>query len=199
MMQETNEEKEVSPKEKKAEGRFSAKRIAKIALFAALAYAVSWIEIPVMSWTPLSFLKLDLANVFVLLSGFLFGPIACVLVELTKELLRLITTQTGGIGELSNFVISMSFCLVPAIVYHFKKGLPTVIFTLLVGCVLQIAMGYLSNYFVMFPLYMGKEVGQKLCLDTWQYIVLFNAIKAVSVSLITILLYKRLRRLLDKI
>lgn len=190
---------ETKVKEKKPEGRFSAKRIAKIAVFSALAYAVSWIEIPIMAATPLAFLKLDLANVFIMLAGFIFGPIEGVVVSLVKELLRLITSSTGGVGELANFFVAVSYLIVPAVCYRFKKGLPTVILTLLVGCALQIVVGYLTNYFINFPFYMGKETGQALCQQYWYFIVMFNAIKSVAVSVITVLLYKRLKWLIDKI
>lgn len=177
---------------------FSAKRIAKIAVFAALAYAISWIEIPIIPAVP--FLKLDFGNVFILLSSFLFGPIEGIVVCLIKEALRAITSSTGGVGEIANFGVTTAFILVPSVVYRFKKGIPVVLGTMAIACCIQIAAGLLMNRFVNFPLYgslMGFD-GVELFFNVWYWIALFNLIKSVSVCALTFLLYKRLERLLDR-
>ena len=68
-----------------------------------------------------------------------------------KELLSLIDTQTIGVGEVANFLLTLSFVLVPTIVYRFKKGLPTVTVTLAIGCVLQIAASLVVNRYITSP------------------------------------------------
>ncbi|MBQ1269422.1 MAG: ECF transporter S component, partial [Clostridia bacterium] len=64
--------------------RFSTKRIAVMAVFLAMAYAVSFWEIP-MPLFGASFLKLDFGNVFIVLLSFLLGPVEGVIVCLLKE------------------------------------------------------------------------------------------------------------------
>lgn len=177
---------------------FTASRIAKIALLSALAYVVTFLEFPV--FPAVSFLKLDFANVFILLGGFMYGPVAAVVISAVKELLSLIDTQTIGVGEVANFLLTLSFVLVPTIVYCFKKGLPTVTLTLAAGCVLQIAASLVVNRYINFPLYEAflPFSAAEAFAQWWWYIILFNLIKCAAVSLVTLLLYKRISWLLNK-
>ena len=174
---------------------FSASTIAKLAMFAALAFGVSYLEFPIFPVA--SFLQLDFSCVFVLLGGFMFGPVAAIVISGVKECLRLFTTSTAGIGELANFIVTVSFVLIPTLVYRFKKGLPTVIVTLVVGCLIQVGVGLLTNRYINFPLFM-QEGAAAMFAQLWWYVLLFNLIKSVAVSLITVLLYKRISWLLNK-
>ncbi|MBO5526039.1 MAG: ECF transporter S component [Clostridia bacterium] len=182
----------------KAKELFSAKRIAKIAIFAALAYAISWVEIPIIPAVP--FLKLDFGNVFILLSSFLFGPVEGILVCAVKEALRAITSSTGGVGEIANFTVTTAFILIPSVVYRFKKGIPVVLATMGAACFVQIGAALLMNRYVNFPLFgtlFGFDGIALFNASIW-WIVLFNAVKSVSVCILTFLLYKRLEKLLNK-
>ena len=174
---------------------FSASAIAKIAMFAALAFAVSYLEFPI--FPAASFLQMDFSCVFVLLGGFMFGPVAAVIISGVKECLRLFTTGTGGIGELANFMVTFSFVIVPTLVYRFRKGLPLVAVTLAVGCFLQVGVGLLTNRYINFPLFMGAGAAETFS-QLWWYVLLFNLIKGVAISLVTVLLYKRISWLLNK-
>lgn len=174
---------------------FSASVIAKLAMFAALAFAVSYLEFPIFPAAP--FLQLDFSCVFVLLGGFMFGPVAAIIISGVKECLRLFTTSTGGVGELANFIVTVSFVLIPTLVYRFKKGLPVVILTLIIGCFIQVGVSLLTNRYINFPLYM-PDTAEAVFAQLWWYVLLFNLIKSVAVSLLTVLLYKRISWLLNK-
>ena len=174
---------------------FTASRIAKIALLSALAYVVTFLEFPV--FPAVSFLKLDFANVFILLGGFMYGPVAAVVISAVKELLSLIDTQTIGVGEVANFLLTLSFVLVPTIVYRFKKGLGVVILTLAIGTLLAAAVALPVNRFINFPLF-APDSYEQLFEATWWYVLLFNLIKGAAVSLVTVLLYKRISWLFNK-
>ena len=169
----------------------TTKKLVGTAVFSALAYVVSWLEFPIFPGA--SFLKLDFSLVFILLAGFLFGPISGVCASLIKELIRFFTSSTGGVGEIANFIVTVAFIIVPTIVYSIKKGLPTVIITLIIGSVLEIIMSLLANRFINFPLYMG-ESAKEMFNSLWYFIVLFNLIKTASVCVLTILLYKRISK-----
>lgn len=124
----------------RAKKSFSApRRSRKIALLSALAYVVTFLEFPIFPAAP--FLKLDFSAVFVLLGGFMYGPVTAVVISGVKELLSLLDTQTAGVGELANFLLTFSFIIVPTFVYRYKKGIKTVCITLAVGCVLLNAAG----------------------------------------------------------
>ena len=192
---ERTREKNVPAEKRRGKAYFTASRIAKIAMLAALAYVVTFFEFPIFPATP--YLQLDFSNVFVLLGGFMYGPLAAILISGVKELLSLLDTSTGGVGEIANFLLTFIFVILPTLVYRFKKGLPTVIATLAAGIVLLVAAGLLVNRYINFPLYMQGSAAS-VFQAVWWYIVLFNLIKGVAVSLITILLYKRISRLFDK-
>lgn len=174
---------------------FSASGIAKLAMLSALAFAVSYLEFPIFPAAP--FLQMDFSLVFVLLGGFLYGPAAAIVISGIKECLRLFTSGTAGVGELANFIVTVSFVIVPTLVYRFKKGLPVVIITLAVGCFLEIGVSLLTNRYINFPLFMGEGAAAQFEL-LWWYVLLFNLIKSVAVSLVTVLLYKRISWLFNK-
>ena len=175
------------------------KRIAGIAVFAALAFVVSLLEFPI--FPAASFLKLDFSSVFTLLAGFIYGPVSGVAVCAVKELLCVAKSSTGGVGELANFIVTVIFIIIPTVVYHFRKGFGTVAITLAVGCVIEVFAALIANRFINFPLYMGgnMEVVINMFAKLWPYIIFFNLIKTVAVSIITILLYKKVSSLIKKI
>ena len=173
------------------------RRIVGTALFSALSFVVSLLEFPI--FPAASFLKLDFSAVFVLLGGFMYGPIAGVTICAVKELIRFaMGSSTGGVGEIANFLVIFSLIIVPTTVYRFKKGLPVVIITLIVGVLCMTGAALISNRFIMFPLYMGEGAVSAFN-SLWYYIIFFNLIKGVSVSAIVFLLYKRLSALFRKI
>lgn len=174
---------------------FSTRRMVITALFTALSYAVSLFEFPIFPATP--YLKLDFGNVFILLTGFLFGPIEGIIACVIKEVLCLIGTTSGGAGQAANAIMTTAYIIVPCIVYRRKKGFKTVVLTLAAACVLGTAAALAANRFIIFPLYMG-EGAKAVFNDVFWYVTAFNVIKTVSVSVVTILLYKRLSGLIKR-
>ena len=184
---------------------FSTKNIAGMAIFSAISFLIYLIEIPIFAATPVSFLKLDLSNVFVMIAGFLYGPIPAIIVSLVKETIHIFVGTTGGVGEFANIIITAFYVLVPSIVYRKKKGLKIVIITLIIGCVLQSGVSLLVNRFINFPFFLGSvpfvptENSDAFYFSVWYYILLFNLIKSVIISVLTILVYKKTSYLFKKI
>ncbi len=174
---------------------FSASGIAKIAVFSAVGFLLSFLEFPIFPAAP--FLKLDFANVTTLLGGFILGPVPALIISAVKELLCLLKSSTGGVGEIANFILTASFVLLPSIVYRYKKGLKTVILSLAAACMLQTAAGLIVNRFINFPLYMGEGAAAAFK-SLWYYILFFNLIKSAAISAIVLLTYKRISTLLSK-
>lgn len=201
---ETNEEQNAEEAEQKPkkEARakavfrehFSAPRLAYMALFTALAYVVTFLEFPIFPATP--FLKLDFSNVFFLIEGFIFGPVEAIVSIGIKECLSLIDSQTAGVGELANFIMSTAFILVPAIGYRFLKGRKWVAVFLVAACAVQIGVSALVNRYINYPFY-GALIGfdgAETFNGTWEFVVAFNAIKSVSISVLVFLVYKPLSK-----
>lgn len=185
---------------------FNTKNIAGMAVFSALSFVVYLLEIPIFAGTPASFLELDLSNVFVMLAGFMYGPIPAVIVTIVKEGIHVfLGGSTGGVGELANVIITLSYVIVPSIAYYYRKGFKTVIITLIIACFIQIGFSLLVNKFINFPFFTGSypfaptEVSNNLFSTLWVYVLAFNAIKSVVISAITILLYKKVSYLFKKI
>ena len=184
---------------------FTTKNISGMAVFSALSFVVYLLEIPLFAGTPASFLELDFSNVFVMLAGFMYGPLPAVIVCAVKEAIHIAVGSTGGVGELANFIITTSYALVPSIVYRYKKGIKTVALTLFISCLLQTGISLLVNKFINFPFFMGSlpfvpnDTSNMMFAKLWAYILAFNGIKSVLISVATILLYKRVSYLFKKI
>ncbi len=169
--------------------------LAGTAIFTALAYGVSFLEFSVFPASAVAFLKLDFSNVFIMLAGFMYGPISALFAGVVKELLCLIGTSTFGVGQIANMLVILIYVMPPSIVYLFKKGIKTVIITLCISCALQTIMALLVNKFITFPLY-----GMAQAFDGVVWLLLaFNVIKSVSVSVLTVILYKRVGYVFEKI
>lgn len=184
---------------------FTAKNVAGMAVFSALSFVVYLLEIPIFASTPASFLQLDLSNVFVMLAGFMYGPVPAIIVCAVKETIHISVGSTGGVGELANFIITTSYILLPSIVYRYKKGIKVVILTLIIACFIQSGVALLANKYINFPFFMGSvpfvpnQTSLEMFSMLWGYVFAFNIIKSVVISLLTILLYKRISHLFEKI
>ncbi|MBO5927693.1 MAG: ECF transporter S component [Clostridia bacterium] len=184
---------------------FTTKSIAGIAVFSALAFIIYLIEMPIFASTPASFLKLDLSNVFVMLAGFMYGPIGAIIVTVVKESIHIAVGTTGGVGELANIIITTAYVVLPSIVYLKRKGFKTVVTTLICACVIQVIISVIVNRFINFPFFMGSvpfvpnEASESAFKELYGYIIAFNAIKSVAISGITILVYKKVSLIFKKI
>lgn len=183
---------------------FTATRISFIAIFTALSYVLTLFDFPLLPGTPVTFLKLDFSNVFVMLSGFALGPVAGCIVAVLKELIHALTVgHTAFVGELANVLFVLPYMLIPAIVYKRHKGIKIVIVTLVLGCIAQCLVSLPVNYLLNFPAFMAAfggtwEGGKQLFIKTWYWALLFNFVKTVIISAVTLVVYKPLSLLIKK-
>ena len=78
-------------------------------------------------------------------------PVAGILIELIKNVLNALIkgTDTGGVGELSNFIVG-SFFIVPAsIIYMRNKTRKSAVWGLLAGIVFMTISACFSNYYLV--------------------------------------------------
>lgn len=183
-------------------------------VLAAIASILRFVETPL----PLipTFLKVDFSNIPALIGGFALGPIAGTAVLLIKNLVYLPFSATGGVGEIADFIISLSLVLPATLIYRYKKSRRGAIIGMASGsAIMSFVVGPLMNYFVLIPFYamifFGSSVDAIIQVaatvnpsitSLWTYILFavvpFNIIKCVIVCLITGLLYKPLSPLLHK-
>ncbi len=176
------------------------------ALMAALSVILSELlsfKVPVMP----SFISFDFSDIPAVLAALTMGPVSGVAVCLIKNLEGLFTTMTGGVGELSNFLLSA--CLVLPIGLAAKKShrYSVVILSCIGGAVLSGVVSVASNYFIVYPVYtaimpMEAIIGMyKAILPSveglLQCLVIFNMpftmVKGLIAALLTVPLYKRLK------
>jgi riboflavin transporter FmnP len=193
--------------------RFNLKTITRIAILSAVAMAVMLMDFPVP--VAPSFYKLDFSEVPALIGGFALGPLEAVIIELLKNLLKLMVkgTSTGFVGELANFVTGCAFVLPAALIYNKDKTKENAIKGLIAGSLIFIVFGDLFNYFVLIPAYVailhypleaivaaGRAIFPALVTNQLTMVLvcvtLFNTLKAILVSIVTLLLYKRVSPLL---
>ena len=138
-------------------GRRALKLMVRTAMLGALATVLMYLDFPLGFFV--SFLKMDFSDVPALIAGFSLGPAAGVIVQLIKNVFHLMQTKTGGVGELSNFLLSVAMVLPASLVFHGLKkrtGAVTarqVILSLLTGAAAFCLAGCAVNYFIIIPLY----------------------------------------------
>ncbi len=198
------EEKESLTLRERAKAYFSPLRMTYLALFTALAYIM---YMPIFEFyliPAVGFLKIDFSNTFALIAGFALGPIAGVVVGVLKEILHALTfSQTVGIGEIANILLILPYVLIPSIIYKKRKGIKTVIISLILSCIAVTIWSFPVNYTITFPFYL-KLFTQKTWMEGmndyitlyWYWAVLFNLVKTVLISTAVFILYKPLSRLI---
>lgn len=182
----------------------TTRRITYTALFAALATVVMYFEMPLPFMPP--FLKLDFSGAVILIAGFIFGPVSALLITLVKDLIHLLSTQTGGVGELADFIISSSLVVTASVIYKWHRTKKGALIGCLSGAVLMVFAGVLANKFLLLPFYsqiMPFDAIISACAAVnpmianestylWFGVAPFNLIKSLLITLITFLLYKKL-------
>ena len=81
------------------------------------------------------------------------GPLCGVIICLVKNVLHLFITSTGGVGELSNFILGVAFVLPAGLLYKYKKTRMTALIGSIAGAVIMGAFSIVSNYFLVYPVY----------------------------------------------
>lgn len=172
----------------------NTKTITTVGIFSALSIILYFLEFPFFSFFP-PYLKIDLSDIPAILAGISAGPVAGVGVQLIKNLVHfLIKSETGGIGEIANFVTGVAL-LIP-IAYLIKGNIKARIMAFISGGVSMVVIANLVNYFITLPLY-GMPQDQLLPAIISIFIP-FNIIKSIIVIAITSVLYQKTVRIIEK-
>lgn len=188
---------------------FSVRILAQVGMLSAISAILMLIRIPL--WFAPSFYSLDLSEVPVVIGAFAMGPIAGVAIEFVKIVVNTLIngSSTAGIGELANFLIGSSFVVPAAILYRRNNTKKGAVISLIVGTAFMIVAGCALNAFILLPAYaaafsssieslvaMGSAVNPVINSVTSLVLLAvapFNLVKGVVVSIVVILLYKRVR------
>ena len=168
------------------------RRIALIAVFGALAYAVMLVV-----HFKVSFLTLDLKDTVITLAGLYFGPGAALSLSVLVPLLELISvSDTGLYGFLMNFISTATFSLTASFIYRYKRSLVGAIVALLSAAVATVGVMMLFNLWVT-PYYMGVTVETvKGLIPT--LLLPFNTVKSCMNVGFVLLLYKPISTVMQR-
>ena len=188
-----------------------ARRITIIAVCSAIATVLHILDFPLLFLAP-DFYKLDFSELPVMLCGFFLGPSATVACEAVKILLKLLLkgTSTAFVGDFANFAVGCSLVLPAVIVYHTQKTRKSALMGLILGTIVLTVFGSAFNVIYLLPKFsqlygipldaiigMGSKINSSITsVSTFVMLAVapLNLIKGISVSVLTMLLYKRVAR-----
>lgn len=189
---------------------FTTRKLAMIGMFSAIAMILHVLDFPIF-FAP-GFYKMDFSELPVLIGSFAFGPVAGVMMEFVKILLKLCVkgTSTAFIGDLANFVVGCSLILPASAVYSFKKTKKSAIIACIAGTLVMTVFGTAFNAVYLLPAFskfygmpmeailaMGTEVNPlakegSIVSFVVACVAPMNLIKGTLVSVVTLLIYKPL-------
>ena len=188
-----------------------ARRVSIIGICAAIATVLHMLDFPLLFLAP-EFYKLDFSELPVMLCGFYLGPTATVVCEALKILLKLLFkgTSTAFVGDFANFAVGCSLVLPATMIYHIRKTRGFAIWGLAVGTAVLTVFGSAFNAVYLLPKFaqlygielesivaMGNSINGGIT-SVSSFVLLavapLNLIKGISVSVLTLLLYKRVAR-----
>lgn len=190
-------------------GLLSVRNVVLIGMFGALAAVVMLVEFPLPMIAP-AFYELDLSEIPALVGTFAIGPVAGVLIEAVKILVKLLLkpTSTAYVGELANFCIGCAYLIPAGIIYRRHKSRKHAITGMVAGTVVMAAAGCLVNAYVLLPFFSkfyGLPMDDLIAMGTaihpainnvLTFVVIavapFNIIKGILISVITLMIYKRI-------
>lgn len=188
-----------------------ARRVSIIGICSALAAVLHMLDFPLLFLAP-DFYKLDFSELPVMLCGFYLGPSAAVACEGIKILLKLLFkgTSTAFVGDFANFAVGCSLVLPAIVIYHIRKSRKTACIGLIIGSLTLTVFGTAFNAIYLLPKFaqlygipltaiigMGSAIHASIT-DIVSFVILcvapLNLIKGAMISVLTLLLYKRVAR-----
>ena len=190
-------------------GRNSVRNLTVTAMLGAVASVLMFISfsVPLMP----SFIKLDFSELPALLAAFALGPWHGVAVCLIKNLVNVPFTTTGGVGELSNFLLGACFVIPSGLIYRRHKSRRAAIGGATLGALCMAVASVFTNYFVIYPIYAELFIPMETILDLyrainpgvknlWQALICFNLpftfVKGMCSVAIAFFIYKPLSPIL---
>ena len=186
----------------------TVKNMAVIAILGVLGAILMMFDFPI-AIAP-AFYKLDLSDLPCLIGAFALGPIPALFIELIKIIVKLLIkpTSTAFVGELAAFIISSSFVLTAGFIYKKNKTRNSALKAMIIGTIVMSIVGTIANYLFIIPFYvkmyhmpletiigMGQAIFP-IIKDKLSFVLCcvlpFNIIKGTIVSIVALILYKRI-------
>ena len=170
-----------------------------------------------LGFTP-PWLKVHLDEIPMFLAGFMYGPVASIVINLIKTLIKLPLSTTACVGEIGDFLFSTIFVLPAVMIYERRRKLSSVFIGLGISTFAHVVFAMLLNVYFMIPFYsafygLPLKVLESMCSKVvpavqgenwvWLYALIMvapmNLIKDAMVIFVVLILYKRLHILINRI
>ncbi len=172
---------------KKTGTRMDIKKLATLAMLIALAFVVMYLSkfIPSVN----GFLDFDFKDVVLCIGGFIYGPIAALMMTVVVCFLEMITvSHTDIIGCIMNIVATASFVCTACAIYKRNRTMKGAIIGLASAVVVLVVVMLAWNYFLT-PIY--QRIPREAIVDMLPTVFLpFNAVKGGLNMTVTLLVYK---------
>lgn len=126
-------------------------KLAGTAMLSALSTVLMFFSfnVPLMP----SFIKMDFSELPALIASFAYGPIYGIAVCFIKNIINLMATTTGGVGELSNFILGVLFVAPAGLIYKKFSNKKGAILGAFLGAIIMAVSSVITNYFIVYPVY----------------------------------------------
>lgn len=192
----------------KTSSNLSARTMASVAMLSAVSFVLMLLDFSV-PFMP-GFIKLDVSELPALIGAYALGPVAGVLVCLVKNLLHLFVTSTGGVGEVSNFLLGAVFVSIAGVLYKRSKNRRGAFLGAVAGAVSMAVVSVFTNYYVVYPVYTAFMPMEGIIAaynaiysgidNLWQALLIFNMpftfVKGMLCTAITFIVYKKISPIL---
>lgn len=181
------------------------RKLIAIAMLSSISFLLMLLAFP-LPVLP-AYLKVDFSDIPALIAAITMGPIAGILVAFLKNVLDWLFagSPTGvPVGHMANFATSILFLTPVYLIYRKASSSKGIMYGLALGTI-SMAIGMsLLNYLIFLPMYtyflnFPMESGTALFNSIIFGILPFNLIKGCLVTIVMIVLFKRMKPLLDKI
>ena len=182
-------------------GMSKVRFITQVGMLGAIAVILMAFEIP-LPFAP-AFYKIDFSEVPALIGCFAMGPAAGAMIELVKIVLHLLIsgTSTAGVGDIANFAIGCAFILPAAWIYKAKHSRKSAMIGMAAGTVFVLLPAYAKAFSMPIDALVGMGTavnGHITNLLTFVVFAVapFNLLKGAMVSVVVLLIYKKISPIL---
>ena len=167
-----------------------------------IAISLFLLTIPLIVLGVLSspYLTLDFSDIPALLATFSLGPVAGIIILFIKNLLNFLFNIGDPVGPIANFLAGASFILSAFYIIKNNHTVKTQIIGFTIATIVMTIVLSILNYFVLLPLY-GMIMNLSNVVENIKIVIVsgvipFNIVKGIIISLIFMLLFKRLKKIL---
>lgn len=148
--------------------RTNTRKLTSIAMLSAVSTVLMFFSfnVPLMP----SFIKMDLSELPALLAAFTFGPMSGVAVCFIKNLINVFFTTTGGVGEISNFLLGAMFVAPAGFIYQKMKTKKGAMVASVVGAATMALLSVVTNYYIVYPVYSNLMAPMEAILGAYRAI-----------------------------